>query len=188
VTKRLIRKEREAGKTYKRKPGGGRKPKDFRVVLSAIFYVLRTGIQWKALPREYGSSSAIHRYFQFWSEAGVFLRMWQRGLGRYDEMAGIKWEWQSIDGSMVKAPLGREEAGPNPTDRGKKGSKRHILVDGAGGKEARRWVVERIFSWLNRFRKLLVRYEKKAVTYCGLLMLAWPLFVLDKLMLFKDKL
>jgi transposase len=40
------------------------------------------------------------------------------------------------------------------------------------GKEARRWVVERIFSWLNRFRKLLVRYEKKAVTYCGLLMLA----------------
>jgi hypothetical protein len=28
------------------------------------------------------------------------------------------------------------------------------------GKEARRWVVERIFSWLNRFRKLLVRYEK----------------------------
>jgi transposase len=40
----LIRKEREAGKTYKRTAGGGRKPKDFRVVLSAIFYVLRTGI------------------------------------------------------------------------------------------------------------------------------------------------
>jgi transposase len=40
------------------------------------------------------------------------------------------------------------------------------------GKEARRWVVERIFSWLNRFRKLLVRYEKKAVNYCGLLMFA----------------
>jgi hypothetical protein len=40
------------------------------------------------------------------------------------------------------------------------------------GKEARRWVVERIFSWLNGFRKLLVRYEKKAVNYCGLLMFA----------------
>jgi hypothetical protein len=46
--------------------------------------------------------------------------MWQRGLGRYDELRGIQWEWQSIDGSMVKAPLAREEAGPNPTDRGKK--------------------------------------------------------------------
>jgi len=47
-------------------------------------------------------------------------------------MKGIDWEYQSIDGSMGKAPLAREAAGPNPTDRGKQGSKRHILVDGAG--------------------------------------------------------
>jgi transposase len=40
------------------------------------------------------------------------------------------------------------------------------------GKEARRWVVERVFSWVNRFRKLLVRYEKKAENYLGLLMFA----------------
>ena len=40
------------------------------------------------------------------------------------------------------------------------------------GEEARRWVVERIFSWLNRFRKILVRFEKKAVNYLGLLMFA----------------
>jgi transposase len=116
----LTRNSRDGEKEYKRAPGGGRKPKDFRVVLSAIFYVLRTGIQWKALPAEYGSSSAVHRYFQLWSEKGVFLQMWQRGLGRYDELKGIQWEWQSIDGSMVKAPLGQEEVGPNPTDRGKK--------------------------------------------------------------------
>jgi transposase len=43
---------------------------------------------------------------------------------------------------------------------------------GDRGKEARRWVVGWIFSWLNRFRKPLVRYEKKAVNYCGLLMFA----------------
>ena len=116
----LIRKGRDEKKKYKRKPGGGRKPKDFRVVLSAIFYVLRTGVQWKALPEAFGSSSAVHRYVQLWSEQGVFLRMWQRGLERYDELKGIQWEWQSIDGSMVKAPLAQEEVGPNPTDRGKK--------------------------------------------------------------------
>jgi transposase len=40
------------------------------------------------------------------------------------------------------------------------------------GKKARRWVVERVFSWFNRFRKLLVRYEKKAENYLGLLMFA----------------
>jgi transposase len=76
----LIRKGRDEKKEYKRKPGGGRKPKDFRAVLPAIFYVLRTGVQWKALPEESGSSSAVHRYVQLWSEQGVFLRMWRGDL------------------------------------------------------------------------------------------------------------
>jgi transposase len=37
------------------------------------------------------------------------------------------------------------------------------------GKKAHRYVVERVFSWFNRFRKLLVRYEKKASSYYALL-------------------
>jgi transposase len=45
-------------------------------------------------------------------------------------------------------------------------------IEEGNGKRARRWVVERVFSWLNRFRKLLVRYEKKAVNYLVLLMFA----------------
>jgi putative transposase len=40
---------------------------------------------------------------------------------------------------------------------------------------ARRWVVERTHSWLNRFRKLLVRFEKTAASYDGLLELACAL-------------
>ena len=116
----LTRPPRDKDKKYRRKPGGGRKPSDFRKVLSGIFYVLRTGVQWCAVPKEYGSKSVIHRYFQWWSESGVFLRMWQLGLTNYDEIKGIIWEWQSIDGSMVKAPLAQEEVGANPTDRGKK--------------------------------------------------------------------
>jgi len=39
-------------------------------------------------------------------------------------------------------------------------------------KKARRWVVEACHSWMNRFRKLLVRYEKKDSTFMGLLMFA----------------
>ena len=39
------------------------------------------------------------------------------------------------------------------------------------GKKPRRWVVERVFSWLNRFRKLLVRFEKLDVSHMGLLQL-----------------
>lgn len=42
-------------------------------------------------------------------------------------------------------------------------------------KRARRWVVERIASWLNRYRRLLVRWEKKADNYLGLLHLVFAL-------------
>ena len=44
--------KRDKEKLYRRKVGGGRKPLEARKVFSAIVYVLRTGIQWKALPKE----------------------------------------------------------------------------------------------------------------------------------------
>ncbi len=113
--------QRDRGKSYKRKPGAGRKPLPARQVFAGIVYVLRTGIQWNALPKEkFGSPKAIHRYFREWSERGFFLDLWKAGLAEYDELEGIAWEWQSVDGSTMKAPLAQEAVGPNPTDRGKK--------------------------------------------------------------------
>lgn len=113
--------ERSAEKTYVRKAGGGRKPKDARLVFEAIVYVLRTGCQWKALPAErFGSASAVHARFLQWEEAGFFEKLWKAGLAEYDDLEGIAWRWQSIDGAMMKAPLAQEAVGPNPTDRGKK--------------------------------------------------------------------
>ena len=91
-----------------------------RRVFAAIVYVLRTGCQWKALPKEYGSASAIHLHFQQWHRAGFFVALWRAGLAEYDEMEGIAWDWQSVDGAMVKAPLALKCVGANPTDRGKK--------------------------------------------------------------------
>ena len=106
---------------YTRKAGGGRKPKDPRLVFEAIVYVLRTGCQWKALPAErFGSASAIHARFLEWEKAGMFENLWRLGLAEYDELEGIAWRWQSIDGAMMKAPMAQESVGPNPTDRGKK--------------------------------------------------------------------
>lgn len=112
---------RPARGKYTRKPGAGRKPKPARVVFEAIVYALRTGCQWKALPRErFGSASAVHKRFLEWEAAGVFHALWQAGLAEYDELEGIAWRWQSIDGALVKAPLAQESVGSNPTDRGKK--------------------------------------------------------------------
>jgi transposase len=112
--------ERVAGRQYERKPGAGRKPMPSRQIFSAIVFVLRTGIQWKALPREFGSASAVHLHFQHWHKAGFFQKLWQAGLAEYDGMHGIAWQWQSADGAMGKAPLAQQCVGPNPTDRGKK--------------------------------------------------------------------
>ena len=113
--------ERPTDKKFTRKAGAGRKPKSARLVFEGIVYVLRTGCQWKALPKErFGSASAIHKRFLEWEHAGVFEAIWATGLAEYDQMEGIAWRWQSIDGAMFKAPLAQEQVGPNPTDRGKK--------------------------------------------------------------------
>jgi len=112
---------RDPQKTYRRKAGGGRKPIPPRRIFEAIIYVLRTGCQWQALPKErFGSPSAIHTHFKRWLRAGFFAQLWQAGLAEYDDMEGIAWLWQSIDGAMVKAPLARDAVDRNPTDRGKK--------------------------------------------------------------------
>lgn len=114
--------------SYRRKPGGGRKPRyGNRLYFSAIVYVLRTGIIWNALPRrefENITSQAVHKKFMQWSRIGFFQKLWRAGLMEYDEMEGIAWEWQSADGSLGKAPLAQELVGPNPTDRGKQGTKK----------------------------------------------------------------
>ena len=103
---------------------------DPRKALEGILYVLRTGCQWKALPKEYGSGSTVHRHFQAGGEAGFFEKIWTLGREKYDELEGIGWEWQSVDGCMVKAPLAREAVGHNPTDRGKNGHKKEC-IDGS---------------------------------------------------------
>jgi len=91
---------------HRRKKKTGRPRMDNRKAMSAIFYVLRTGCQWNALPRSLGASSTVHDRFQEWRKAGVFKRMWTDGLAMYDKKTGIDWKWQAMDGVITKAPLG----------------------------------------------------------------------------------
>jgi putative transposase len=220
-----------------------------RQMFFAIFYVLRAGLQWKALPRCLGASSTVHDRFQRWVAAGVFRQLWVLGLLELHVEGCLDWSFQSLDGCQTKAPLGGQAVGPNPTDRGKGGVKRHLLTEARGlpvglavtganvadvtqvqavfdsmpvlpppatdefpqgfcadkgydakavrclierlgyadhiksrgeeaalcrtpGYRARRWVVERTHSWFNRFRRLLIRWEKKVDNYEALLQLA----------------
>lgn len=84
----------------------GRPIVPYRKVLDGILYVLKTGCQWKMLPKEYGSGSTCHRRFQEWNGIDVFKNIWIKLLKIYDGMIGINWAWQSIDSISIKSPLG----------------------------------------------------------------------------------
>ncbi|WP_236943273.1 IS5 family transposase [Hymenobacter sp. PAMC 26628] len=82
---------------------------------SAIFFVLRTGCQWKALDATgLCQSSTAHSRFQQWVQAGVFARRWDEALGDYDELLGLNFAWMALDGSLHKAPLGGKKNRPQP--------------------------------------------------------------------------
>jgi transposase len=83
--------------------------------MNGIFFVLRTGCQWKALDATgICSGSTAHARFQEWTEAGVFEGVWQMALEDYDDLKGIDWEWVCMDGALTKAPLGGEKNWPKP--------------------------------------------------------------------------
>ena len=99
---------------YQACPQGGRPRLPMRKVVGGILYVLATGCQWKAMPKQFGSGSAIHAYFQEWADSGVFEQLWQLALAEYDHLKGIDWKWQSLDGAMTKSPLGGEKNRKKP--------------------------------------------------------------------------
>ncbi len=111
----------------------GRPAVAFRVIFDALLYVLRTGCQWRAIPRhEYAPGSTVHGRFRQWVKAGVFEKAGKVLLAYYDQEVGIAWKWQALDGVITKAPLGGEATGPSPVDRAKAGTKRSVLTDRRG--------------------------------------------------------
>ena len=112
---------------------GGRPRADWRQVFNGIIFRMRTGCQWNRLPKQFGDDSSVHRWFQRWCKNGVMEKVWAVLVGECDELGAVSWEWQSADGSMGKARFGGDKVGPNPTDRGKNGTKRSIIVEQDGG-------------------------------------------------------
>lgn len=89
-----------------RPQGGGRSRTSDRDAMNGIFFVLKTGCQWRALDATYICSGATaHKRFKEWTEIGVFEGFWKRGLQRYNSAKGINWSWCSLDASNCKAPL-----------------------------------------------------------------------------------
>lgn len=237
------------------KPKGGRPRIPDRAALGGIIFILRTGAPWRLLPRELGRGSGwtCWRRLRDWQANGVWQRLHTTLLNWLGDAGAIDWSRASVDSVSVRAKRDGEETGRNPVDRGKRGSKYHLVVDRRGiplsvlitaantadlsqleplvdgippivgprGRPGRsrfrpdklhvdkaydsaekrrallrrgiipriarrgvesserlgryRWVVERSLAWLLGFRRLGVRYERRADILRGLLQLACAL-------------
>ena len=112
----------------------GRRRLDRRRILTGILFVLKTGIAWDDLPADLGCGcgKTCRRRLRDWHAAGVWVRLHALLLAELNAADRIDWDRALIDASFAKAPEGGEQTGRNPTDRGKSGTKHHLLTDGAG--------------------------------------------------------
>ncbi|WP_406144274.1 IS5 family transposase [Streptomyces sp. NBC_01012] len=209
----------------------GRKPLPDRQVLCGILFVLHTGIQWEYLPKElgFGSGMTCWRRLQVWNEVGVWEQLHEVLLVELNAAARLDWSRAVVDSSHVRAIKGGGRTGPSRVDRGRTGSKHHLISDGHGAPLAviltggnrndvtqlmplidaippvrgrvghprrkpdslfadrgydhdiyrdqvhqrrivpasarrgtYRWVVERSFAWLHGFKRLRIRWERRA--------------------------
>ncbi len=204
----------------------------YRALVDACFYLVRTGCQWRQLPKDFPPWATVSGYFYRWRKQGVWEKMHTQLRQKVRVAAGRKPKPTAgiMDSQSVKSSECSAERG---YDAGKKinGRKRHVVVDTMGllllvlvrpaniqdrdgAKELlaavfahfgklkliwadggyagqlvlwvraqwkraleivkrsdtakgfkilpRRWVVERTFGWLNRYRRLSKDYERQA--------------------------
>jgi len=111
----------------------GRPRLDIERGINGIYYLLKTGVHWQALPRCFGSSSAVHRLLQNLSELGFFRELWTDEIKNYDRIHGLNLTKQAMDCAHKKSPLaGCEKTGKSPVDRRKLGSKISTVSESHG--------------------------------------------------------
>ncbi|MEU8998437.1 IS5 family transposase [Streptomyces caniferus] len=117
----------------KRPQGGGRRRAGDREALAAIVLVATSGCTWRQLPPVFGPCrQTVYRRFAQWSQDRVWARLHRVILDELGARGALDWSRCAIDSV---SPPGRKWGpltGPNPTDRGKSGSKIHLITDRNG--------------------------------------------------------
>lgn len=110
-------------------PKGARPPADKRKVVPGIFWILDNGAKWKDLPKQFGSKSTVHRWFQKWVREGVFEGIMREAGRCVEERDGYRVYECFIDGTFAKARGGGDGIG---CTKAGKGVKIMVLVDARG--------------------------------------------------------
>jgi transposase len=102
--------------------------------LGGIIFVLRTGVTWRDVPRQDVGCSGVTawRRLRDWTEAGVWPRLHAAILTELRTVRLLEMDDCAIDGSHIRALKGGAHTGPSPVDRGRPGSKHHVIVDRHG--------------------------------------------------------
>ena len=119
------------------KRGGNRRTVDIRQVTNGVMYILSTGCQWRAIPKDLPPRSTVHEYLVRWTHDGTLERLHHSLYVKCREQAGREASPTAaiIDAQSVKsAEKGGTSIDPHGYDAGKKvkGKKRHVLVDTQG--------------------------------------------------------
>jgi putative transposase len=113
--------------------GGRPRKTNLRKVVNAIFYILRTGCQWRYLPKDFPPKSTVWRYFDEWRHNGTLdaihdamRRKVRAGAKPYSPRTTASVDSQSVDTTCGGEQRGRDNA------KNVDGRKRHIVVDSMG--------------------------------------------------------
>jgi transposase len=114
-------------------PGGRPRKTDLRDVVDAIFYLLRTGCQWRYLPKDFPPKSTVWRYYDEWRQLGTLQAIHDtlRDAVRKQDKPGKPRRTASIDSQSVDTTSGGEARGRDNA-KNVDGRKRHIVVDSLG--------------------------------------------------------
>jgi len=88
--------------------GGRKRSVNLREILNGIFYVLSTGCQWQALPKDLPPKSTVHHYFMLWDWDGTLKAFIIRSMWRYANRPGGR-RVQLRLSSIAKAPRARKK-------------------------------------------------------------------------------
>jgi putative transposase len=114
-------------------PGGRPRKTPLRDVVDAIFYILRTGCQWRYLPKDFPPKSTVWRFFDEWRYNGTLDTIHDRlrTQVRTAEKPYSPRTTASVDSQSVDTTSGGEQRG-RVNAKNVDGRKRHIVVDSMG--------------------------------------------------------